>query len=141
MMELKIFARNKSGAEVAALTMTVPMLDVNSVMSQFKVLVAPTDADNYEMAVQGLLTPHRKNTPVERVRDPETNLMVRSDGGANYPEVPAADAGEMLNEDTARAIAARFAPGKTRLPGTKWREDAKGAARNSLIDEAVQAGE
>ena len=110
MMELKIFARNKSGAEVAALTMTVPMLDVNSVMSQFKVLVAPTDADNYEMAVQGLLTPHRKNTAVERVRDPETNLMVRSDGGANYPEVPAADAGEMLNEDTARAIAARFAP-------------------------------
>ena len=105
MMELKIFARNKAGTEVAALTMTVPMLDVNSVMSQFKVLVAPTDADNYEMAVQGLLTPHRKNTPVERVRDPETNLMVRAD----------AEAGEILNEDAARAIATRFAPKQARL--------------------------
>jgi len=105
MMELKIFARNKSGTEVAALTMTVPMLDVNSVMSQFKVLVAPTDADNYEMAVQGLLTPHRKNTPVERVRDPETGLTVRAD----------AEAGEILNEDTARAIATRFAPKQARL--------------------------
>jgi len=106
MMELKITARNKSGAEVAALTMTVPMLDVNSVMSQFKVLVAPTDADSYEMAVQGLLTPHRKNTAVERVRDPETSLTVRADGGASYPEVRT----EPLSDDDARAIAERFAP-------------------------------
>ena len=113
MMELTIKAKNKAGTEVAVLTMTVPMLDVNSVMSQFKVLVAPTDADNYEMAVQGLLTPHRKNMPVERVRDPETEQMVRSDGGAGYPEVPTAE-GEILTEDTARAIARRFAPKERR---------------------------
>jgi len=122
MMELKITAKNKSGTEVAALTMTVPMLDVNSVMSQFKVLVAPTDADSYEMAVQGLLTPHRRNTSLDVAELPPSGI-------------------EPLSDDDARAIASRFAPGKARLPGTKWREDAKGAARNSLIDEAVQAGE
>jgi hypothetical protein len=99
MMELKIFARNKSGGEVAALTMTVPMLDVNSVMSQFKVLVAPTDADNYEMAVQGLLTPHRKNMDVPRALE----ALV-----APHPDT------EPLSDDDARAIATRFAPKQAR---------------------------
>ena len=103
MMELKITARNKSGAEVAALTMTVPMLDVNSVMSQFKVLVAPTDADNYEMAVQGLLTPHRKNSVTELTPAVERQLN----------ELDATD--KSLSDDDARAIATRFAPKQARL--------------------------
>ena len=89
MMELTIKAKNKAGTAVAVLTMTVPMLDVNSVMSQFKVLVAPTDADNYEMACLGLLTPHRKNT---------------------VAELPKLEPGELLDDEAALAIATRFAP-------------------------------
>lgn len=90
MMELTIKAKNKAGTAVAVLTMTVPMLDVNSVMSQFKVLVAPTDADNYEMACLGLLTPHRKNTVAELA--------------------PPHDDTEALTDGAALAIATRFAP-------------------------------
>ena len=57
MMEMTLRAKNKTGADVAMLTMTGPHFDINSVLGQFKVLVAPSDADKFEAQIVGLLRP------------------------------------------------------------------------------------
>lgn len=60
-MELTISAENNTGMVVAELVMRGPAFDINSVMAQFKVLVAPTDSNKFKLSVFGLLTQHRKN--------------------------------------------------------------------------------
>lgn len=62
MMEIALRAKNKTGAVVTSLTMTGPWFDVNSVLSQFKVLVAPSDAELFEAEMVGVLRPGNKAT-------------------------------------------------------------------------------
>ena len=57
MMQLKITAKNKNGLVTAELTMLGGFFDVNGVLSQFKVLVSPSDADQFFLDVQGQLRP------------------------------------------------------------------------------------
>jgi hypothetical protein len=57
MMEITIRATNSSGLEVAKLTVTGIWIDTNSILSQFKVMLAPSDANAFEALVSGILKP------------------------------------------------------------------------------------